>query len=95
MVRGTHGCYCLTTNHCVNTNIGKIIFGKGTQLYVQPSEYNKKSLFSYNLVSNFRNMGSVFYYYIFSTTQFQTKQLILSQMMSQTLMINLIINIIC
>ncbi len=44
MVPGTHGRYCLTTNHCVNTNTGKFIFGKGTQLYVQPSEYNMKSL---------------------------------------------------
>lgn len=39
-VPGTNRSYYPTMNHCVNNNIGKITFGNGTQVYVQPSEYN-------------------------------------------------------
>ncbi|XP_056092385.1 M1-specific T cell receptor alpha chain-like [Rhinichthys klamathensis goyatoka] len=38
VVPATHGSYYPTTNHCVNNNIGKVLFGKGTQLYVQAKQ---------------------------------------------------------
>ncbi|XP_048019675.1 M1-specific T cell receptor alpha chain-like isoform X7 [Megalobrama amblycephala] len=61
-VSAAYGSYDHTNNHCVNSNNDKIIFGKGTQLYVQANEPKEPDYYKLGescLATDFTNHSEV------------------------------------